>query len=67
MKQDKKTTLNGLSLQKQENHFAGMPNKETFLDGLWLEFEDSFIAILSGKEPVRKYYSDPEHRQEATC
>lgn len=42
-------------------------NAEWFPGGSWTEFEDSFIQVLTGAEPAKKYFNSIEIQQQITC
>ena len=46
------------------NNSLNMHYNELQHPGLWMEFEDSFIQILSGIEPARTWYRDIETQQQ---
>lgn len=50
--------------QSKENNTLSMHNDGMQHPGLWMEFEDSFIQILSGIEPARTWYRDIEPLQQ---
>jgi len=52
--------------QKQENYLIGLTNEGHGGNGLWMEFEDSYIQILSGNDAGKAFSNGIESRQ-LTC
>ena len=66
----KKTKITAPSYEPgrcQENCFPGIITEGFSGNGLWMEFEDSYIQILSGAEPVVEYSSNIENQQQIAC
>jgi len=52
--------------QTKESLATGLHSE--WLPGVsWMEFEDSFIQLLSGAEPVKKYFNHIDIHQQITC
>lgn len=68
MKKNKTAVTENLAIQNQETNAAATENDGMFRNGLWMEFDDSFIQILAGYEPNRTYYYPAEaHQQQISC
>jgi len=53
--------------QLKENQVTRF-NQEWFPEeGSWTEFDNSFIQLLTGAEPARKYYNHIDIHQQITC
>ena len=68
MKKNKKTLAPPREQgQKQANYFAGLTNNEGHPgNGLWMEFEDSYIRILSAGDTGKAVSNSIENRR-LTC
>ena len=64
MNQHKKNISSGQPVQIQENHSMSIHTGNRVQDELWMEFEESFIQVLSGIEPGIKYYSTLELQEQ---
>ena len=64
MKKNKTTISLDEPVQGSDKNVLGIFQNGSQHPGQWMEFEDSFIQILSGNEPVKTWYSDIVSRQQ---
>ncbi|MEO6315518.1 MAG: hypothetical protein ABIU63_15915 [Chitinophagaceae bacterium] len=68
MKQNDHIIITGTGERQTGSTCGSTKNEGQLNDGLWMEFEDSFIRILSGNEPRLTYYHTSEiHQQSISC